>query len=186
MHEALADFAAWAWARHHNEWSWYVRPLFLIPYCWFAWRRSLAGLIVTVLALATSMFWFPAPAQPSALAAEVLAAERAYLLAPWTPWKVAVALLVPLGLTALALAFWRRSLAWGLVVLNALPLAKIAWSFVVFSRQGALHHLVPAVLGLLACNSAVAGALWWRARFRAGMAADRPAPPAPPPAGRAR
>jgi len=186
VHEPLAELAAWAWARHHNEWSWYIRPLFLIPFCWFAWRRSLAGLIVTVLALPTSMVWFPAPTQPSALATEVLAAELAYLRAPWNGWKVAVALLVPLGFTALALAFWRRSLAWGLVVLNALPLAKIAWSFVVFSREGALHHLVPAGIGLLACNVAVVAALWWRRRFRRGAAVDRPTPPGPPPAGRAK
>ena len=27
------EFAAWAWARHHNELSWYIRPLFLLPFC---------------------------------------------------------------------------------------------------------------------------------------------------------
>lgn len=93
--DALHDFAAWAWARHHNEWSWYIRPLFLIPFCWFAWRRSLAGVGLTLLALATSMFWFPAPAVPSPMAMQLLAAERAYLFGEWTWWKIAVALLIP-------------------------------------------------------------------------------------------
>lgn len=31
--EALME---WAFARHHNTASWYIRPLFLIPLCWFA------------------------------------------------------------------------------------------------------------------------------------------------------
>jgi hypothetical protein len=56
-----AEFAAWAWARHHNELSWYIRPLFLLPFCYFAYKRSLWGITLTVVALATSMFWFPAP-----------------------------------------------------------------------------------------------------------------------------
>lgn len=185
MHDALADLAAWAWARHHNEWSWYVRPLFLIPYCWFAWRRSAAGLALTLLLLATSMAWFPAPAEPSAMAVAILAAERAYLLAPWGVAKVAVALLVPLSFAALALAFWRRSLAWGAVVLNAMPLAKIGWTFAVLPREGAAYHLVPALLGLVACNLALGAALAWRARVSRSRAAGRPAPQVPPPAGRA-
>lgn len=165
MEQWLSDFAAWAWARHHNEWSWYIRPLFLVPYCWFAWRRSLAGLALTVAALATSMFWFPAPETPSPLALDVLAAERDYLLAPWTWWKVAVALLVPATLIALAAAFWRRSFVWGVAVVNVIALAKVAWSFVFFTTEGALYHLVPATTGLLACN-AVLGAAWWVVRRR--------------------
>jgi hypothetical protein len=167
MTDALAELAAWAWARHHNEWSWYVRPLFLIPYCWFAWRRSLSGILLTLVLLASSMAWFPAPAEPSAMAVEILAAERAYLLAPWGWAKVAVALLVPLSFAALALAFWRRSILWGLVVLNAMPVAKVAWTFVVFPREGALYHLVPAALGLVACNLVLGGAAWWARRRRA-------------------
>ncbi len=29
--ELLNDFLSWVWARHHNELSWYVRPLFGLP-----------------------------------------------------------------------------------------------------------------------------------------------------------
>ena len=50
------EFAAWAWARHHNVLSWYIRPLFLLPFCYFAYKRSLWGITLTVVALATSMF----------------------------------------------------------------------------------------------------------------------------------
>ena len=63
--ELINDVAAWAWARHHNILSWYIRPLFLLPFCFFAYRRSLLGITLTLVALATSMAWFPAPATPS-------------------------------------------------------------------------------------------------------------------------
>ena len=56
----LESLAEWAWARHHNVLSWYVRPLFLLPLAWSAHRRSPAGVAVTLVALATSMAWFPA------------------------------------------------------------------------------------------------------------------------------
>jgi hypothetical protein len=156
------EIAAWAWARHHNEWSWWIRPFFLLPWCWFAWRRSVPGLALTLLALITGMAWFPAPETPSPLAVEVLAAERAYLLGPWGPAKVAVALLVPGTLAALAAAFWRRSFAWGIAVVNAMVMAKVGWTFAVFSRDGALYHLAPAAFGLLACNLALLLAWRWR------------------------
>ena len=58
---STGEFVAWAWARHHNILSWYVRPLFILPFCFFAYRRSLFGIVLTILALATSMFWFPVP-----------------------------------------------------------------------------------------------------------------------------
>jgi hypothetical protein len=36
MDEWLPELASWAWARHHNILSWYVRPLFFLPFCFFA------------------------------------------------------------------------------------------------------------------------------------------------------
>jgi hypothetical protein len=67
-----------------------------------------------VIALATSMFWFPAPAQPDPRAIKMLESEREYLLGTWTIWKIVIALLISAGLGLLALAFWKRSvwLAW--------------------------------------------------------------------------
>jgi hypothetical protein len=174
--DTLNDFAAWAWARHHNEWSWYVRPLFLIPYCWFAWHRSLAGIGLTLLALATSMFWFPAPDVPSPMALELLAVERDYLLGEWTWWKIAVALLIPATFLALAIAFWKRSFVWGIVVVNVIVLTKVAWSFAFFTLEGALYHLVPAAMGLAICNVVLIIAQRWLMRPRATPSRS-PGPP---------
>ena len=53
------DLVDWAYHRHENVLSWYVRPLFLLPLAWFAHRRSGWGIAATLVALATSMAWFP-------------------------------------------------------------------------------------------------------------------------------
>ena len=42
--ELTNDVAAWTRARHHNILSWYIRPLFLPPFGFFAHRRSLSGI----------------------------------------------------------------------------------------------------------------------------------------------
>jgi hypothetical protein len=149
------EFAAWAWDRHHNVLSWYIRPLFLLPFCYFAYKRSLWGIVLTLLALATSMFWFPAPEHSSPAVNEMLASEREYLTANWTLWKVLIASLVPLGFAALALAFWRRSLAWGLVIINAMVLFKIGWTFLYSTEAGAMSHLPAALLGIAVCDALI-------------------------------
>jgi hypothetical protein len=145
--EWLNDLAR-AWARHHNILSWYIRPLFLLPFCWFAYRRSLLGIAATLVALATSMAWFPAPANPGPAVVEMLDAERDYLLGPWNAGKIVASLLVPAAFTALALAFWRQSWVWGLVVINGAILFKIGWTYAVSGAAGANAHLVPALAGL--------------------------------------
>jgi len=149
----------WAWARHHNILSWYIRPLFVLPFCYFAYRRSPFGMVATLMALATSMAWFPAPATPSPGVVELLARERAYLAEPWTPFRILLALVPAALLAALATAFWRRSFAWGIAVINAMALTKIAWTFWAAPGEGAYALLVPALVGLGICNAAVIGIL---------------------------
>ena len=167
----IDDFAAWAWARHHNELSWYVRPLFLLPYCYFAYKRSLWGIVLTVLALATSMFWFPVPNTVDPKAAEFLAVEREYLTSGWTLTKILLALLVPASFAALAVAFWRRSLLWGLAVINAMVLVKIVWSFYFGDDAGGLTLLPSALAGLAVCDAVI---LYVARRMRKGSSPKLP------------
>jgi hypothetical protein len=170
---STGEFMEWAWSRHHNILSWYVRPLFFLPFCFFAYRRSLFGIVLTIIALATSMFWFPAPEHTSSAVNEMLKSEEAYLTANWTLWKVLIALLVPLTFAALGLAFWKRSLVWGLAVVNAAILFKIAWTFLFSTQAGALSHLPAAVLGLVVCDALI---LLVIRRMRARSSHERPRP----------
>ncbi|WP_433782213.1 hypothetical protein ACQPX6_20185 [Actinomycetospora sp. CA-101289] len=127
----------WAWARHQNELSWYVRPLFLLPLAWASYRRSVTGIVVTLVALATSMAWFPVPAAVDPQVASFLAFEQEYLTGSWPAGKILVTLLVPVMLAAFCAAFWWRSVAAGAVVLALIAVVKVTWGVVDGGGTGA-------------------------------------------------
>lgn len=148
MEDFIESFIQWAWARHHNVLSWYIRPLFLMPFCWFAFKKSWLGIIVTMIALLTSMFWFPEPAEVSEPVRVMLQAEVDYLTGTWTWYKILFALMVPITFTLLGYAFWQRSFSVGLLTIAFMTLSKVAWTFYFAPFDGAMAHLVPALLGL--------------------------------------
>mgnify|MGYP001766884088 FL=1 len=147
-------FFGWAFARHQNLLSWYIRPLFLIPFCFFSYKRSLAGIFGTVFFLLTSMFWFPAPTAVGEQVRAFLEMEQSYLTGDWGPEKIAVSLLVPVSLAALSLAFWKRSLWFGIAVLAFIAVAKILWS-AAFGGASGRAILAPAIIGLVLCIALV-------------------------------
>ena len=57
------SFFEWAFARHHNTLSWYIRPLFIIPIVLGAFKKSYTIIFASIFCLFTSMFWFPEPAK---------------------------------------------------------------------------------------------------------------------------
>lgn len=148
----VKNFAEWAWARHHNPLSWYIRPLLLIPYVWFAYRRSWLGVVVSLIALLTSMFWFPAPLFIKPEVQIFLDAEKAYLLGDWDLEKFLWLLLVPVALFLLALVFWIRSFWLGLVLWNLIAFSKILWSFLYTPREGAWALTLIALSGVVVSN----------------------------------
>ena len=151
----MGEFVAWAWERHHNVLSWYIRPLFFLPFCYFAYKRNVSGMTLTLVALATSMFWFPAPERTDAQVLEFLAVEREYLTGHWTMAKVLLALLVPISFVALGLVFWKRSIVYGLVLLNGIVLVKLVWSFYFGDESGGLTLLPSALAGLAVCDAVI-------------------------------
>ena len=152
--ELLNDFLSWVWARHHNELSWYVRPLFLLPFCFFAYRRSLTGIVVTLLLFPTSLFWFPAPENPSARVEGYLAWEHQFLLEGSVVARVTLVLLVVAFFVALATAFWKRSWLWGLAVINAGTLLKVIWSVASGGASG-WASLAPSIFTLAVTDAAL-------------------------------
>ena len=150
----LDEFLSWAWERHHNVLSWYVRPLFILPLAYFSYKRSLSGIVLTLVALATSMFWFPVPERVDPRVEEFLAFEREWLTGEWTTEKVVSAFGVPLILGALCLAFWKRSFMWGLFVINAIAVSKLLWGVVDGGGTGWVMT-GPALTGLGICDAVV-------------------------------
>jgi hypothetical protein len=143
-------FFVWAFERHQNQLSWYIRPLSLIPFCYFAYKRSWSGIFGTIFLLMTSMFWFPKPESVSPQVVEFLEMEKAYLTGEWNLAKVLIALLIPLSLGALAAAFWKRSLRVGLGLVAGMAILKGIWSLVVTGEAGK-STLGPVIVGILIC-----------------------------------
>ncbi len=147
-------FFNWAFARHHNVLSWYIRPLFIIPIIIFAIKKSLTGISVSIFALFTSMFWFAAPETSSPQIMTFLAYEMEYLKGVWTAPKIIMSLSVPIFFVALIIAAWKRNWKLLLGVVIAAAVLKIMWS-VIFSGEAGMSILKPAIIGLLVCIGGV-------------------------------
>jgi hypothetical protein len=153
-------FFNWAFARHHNVLSWYIRPLFIIPIIIFAFRKSLTGIFASIFALFTSMFWFPAPKTSSPQVMQFLAYEMEYLKGVWTAPKIVMTLAVPIFFIALILAAWKRNWKILIGVVAAAAVLKMVWS-VVFSGEAGLSIIKPAIIGLIIC---IGGILLYKKR----------------------
>ncbi|WP_461612984.1 hypothetical protein [Clostridium sp. Marseille-QA1073] len=145
-------FFNWAFERHHNVLSWYIRPIFIIPIALFAYKKSFTGIFASIFALFTSMFWFPATATSSPQVLSFLAFEMEYLKGAWTAPKIIMSLSVPIFFIALIIAAWKRNWKWLLGVVIAAAALKILWS-VVFSGEAGMSILKPAITGLIICIS---------------------------------
>lgn len=143
-------FLSWVFERHQNLLSWYIRPLFLIPFCYFAYKRSWAGISITIFALLTSIFWFNRPVVVSEKALQFLQFEQQWLLGPTDSIKILLLLSVPASLIILGLAFWQRSVWMGLGVIILIAVGKISWSILNAGDSGR-SILIPALIGLLVC-----------------------------------
>ena len=121
-------FFDWVFERHHNQLSWYLRPLLLLPLCCFAYKKSFTGMMVSIFALFTSMFWFPKPKIVSESVIKFLKIEKEYLYGYWNLSKQIITLTIPISLIALGLAFWKRSLLVGIVVVVLMATGKMIWS----------------------------------------------------------
>ena len=171
---ATRQVLGWAWDRHATILSWYIRPLFPLPLAYFSQKRRISGIILTLIALATSIAWFPQPERVRPEVAEFLAFERAWLTSGWTPEKVLSWTLALAGLAALCLAFWKRSLAYGVVVITTLAVGKMAWG-VVEGRGTGWPMLISAIAGLVICNGVILYAMRWRGRRSSRGPSDCPA-----------
>jgi hypothetical protein len=147
----LSDsFLDWVFARHQNQWSWYIRPILLIPFCFFAFKKSLAGISLTVFAIFTSMMWFNQPPTMSAQVQEFLDFEIRWLQSEWDFNKILLIVSVPFSFFCLAFALWKRSLWMGIAVLVMMATGKIIWSIANAGESGA-SIIAPAIGGLVVC-----------------------------------
>lgn len=147
-------FFDWVFNRHHNQWSWYIRPVFLVPFCFFAYKRSWGGISVTIFCLFTSMFWFNKPESVNDNVKVFLQFEKDWLYGDWNIKKVMLIITVPVSFITLGMAFWKRSLFIGLGVIALMATGKILWSIQNAGEAGK-SIVAPAIFGLLLCTGLI-------------------------------
>ena len=121
-------FFDWVFDRHHNQWSWYIRPLFLIPFCYFSYKQNWSGISITIFCIFPSMFWFPRPELVSDSVVKFLQFEKDFLYGKWHIEKVMMILTIPISFIALGISFWKRSLIMGIGVVILMATGKMVWS----------------------------------------------------------
>lgn len=141
------DFFNWAFERHQNKLSWAVRPFILLPICFFAYKRSPLGISISVFLGLTSMAFFPVPEVIDPQVQEFLAMEKEYLTTGWTLGKIAFSMLVPISMTLLGMAFWKRSVKVGLIIIVLIAITKTLWSVIEGGESGQTV-IIPAIIGL--------------------------------------
>ena len=146
----IDTFFEWVFIRHQNIFSWYIRPLFLVPFCYFAFKRNFAGVTAVLFALFTSMFWFSQPQSVSIDVVEFLEFEKTYLKGKWGVQEWVFSFTVPFSLWALAFAFWKKSYLIGISVLILIATGKILWSLN-YGQDAGKSILIPAIAGLSIC-----------------------------------
>ncbi|MDA0566857.1 hypothetical protein LG943_21440 [Streptomonospora sp. S1-112] len=160
--DLIADFLTWAWPRHLNPLSWYIRPLFFLPIAYFCWTHRPWWLAVTITAMLSSFFWFPAPApdQIDPRIQGVLEMEEALFADPtWITWVTLP--LIPALIGGLCAAFWQRSLGWGLIVINGGLALKIGWTVANAGTDG-LATVLPLGAGALLMTALIIAIARWR------------------------
>ena len=144
------SFLNWTFERHHNILSWYIRPLFLIPFCYFSYKRKLMGIFMTIFFLLTSMFWFPKPTNVSTQINEFLNLEQKFLLNSPFYTKLIGIFIVFISLWGLSKALWKRNLKLGIAVLVLIAISKMFGS-VIFAGEVGKSIFIPAIIGLVVC-----------------------------------
>ncbi len=133
------------WERHKNPWSWVARPLLGALLLYGAWLNSVALVILSVIGLATSWFWFPRPSRVHPYIERFIDVERRFITPPYTGQMLICAGLV-VGVVGLATAaLWLRHVVLGLSVFMAGAVAKSVWSLVVAGRAGVPAAVIGAI-----------------------------------------
>ncbi len=142
----------WIWNRHQNQFSWYSRPLFIIPACYYAYKQKIGFIIGIMTLLLTSLFWFAPPVEVSETISGYLDWERQLFFNPNNRQPLLIlSITVFLFLFLLFYAFWNRSFWIGLLVLNIGNLLKIVVS-VFFGGDAGTAAIVPTLSSMIILN----------------------------------
>lgn len=155
------EFLEWAFQRHLNPLSWYIRPVFLILLCFFAYKRKIGWVIITFLLMMSSMVWFSPPLEVNQEMQKVLDFEKELFKKPLT--AIAALSFMFLFIVSILIAFWKHSLKWGLIIVNATLIGKVVLSLF-FTGESGWAPVGNTVFGLILVNGIAAGIYFYQKR----------------------
>lgn len=159
------NLGAWVWERHQNQFSWYSRPLFIIPACYYAYRHNLRLSIGFLLLIGCSLFWFDAPdVVPQHVVGYLEWEKQLFYSGESALPLLSLVAAVMLFLSGLICAFWQRNAWMGLLLINAGTIMKIVVSVCIGNEAG-MAAIVPSVSSL-ACINFLAYVVWRRYQRR--------------------
>ena len=168
-----SDMGAWVWGRHQNLFSWYSRPLFIIPAAYYAYRHKPWHIIGFMSLLGTSLFWFPAPAQVPAAVTDYLEWEKQLFFVNENRLPlVAMSVAVVVFLFGFFYSLWKRNVLYGLILINLGTLIKMVISLR-FAQEAGTAAIAPSLSSLLAINF-IYWLFWRRAIVSSGRKGDKP------------
>ena len=144
------SFFEWAFTRHQNTLSWYIRPLFIIPIVMGAYKKSYSLIFFSIFCLFTSMFWFPKPEIVDVKVIEFLNFEKTYLTSGWSIEKIIILAMILAFFTAIISLTWSRRWYGLLATVVIGAFLKVVHSLL-FSGGSGISIVKPAVLGLILC-----------------------------------
>ena len=143
------DLGTWIWNRHQNQFSWFSRPIFIIPACYYAYRRMIWHVLGFMGLLGTSLFWFPSPAQVPVSVSKYLEWEKQLFFTNESPIPLVVlSITVTVFLLFLFVAFWQRKAFYGLLLINIGTILKIVTSLILGKEVGSAA-IVPSLSSIL-------------------------------------
>lgn len=145
----IQEILEWAFQRHLNPLSWYIRPVFLIVLVYFAYKRSLKGVIITFVLMMSSMVWFQAPETINQQMQAVLEYEQMLLSNPIS--AIFTIALMMVFVVLILMAFWKHSLILGLIILNVTLVGKVGLSLL-FTGENGWAPLGNTIFGLILIN----------------------------------
>ncbi len=146
------NLATWVWERHQNQFSWYSRPLFLIPACYYAFRQKFWLIIGFMAMLFCSLFWFAAPISVPEHVSGYLEWEKQLFFTSESVLSLLVlTFVVIVFLVALFSAFWHRNPWLGLALVNAGTILKIIVS-IGLGKEAGKAAIVPSLSSLVVIN----------------------------------
>jgi hypothetical protein len=139
----------WAFQRHLNPLSWYIRPVFLVVLAYFAYKHNWKGLIITFILMMSNMVWFPPPETINLQMKAVLEMEEKLLSNPLSAILTITFMMV--FVVSIGVAFWKHSLILGLIIMNVTLIGKVVLSLF-FTGENGWAPLGNTIFGLILVN----------------------------------